>query len=238
MTAMPASTVAKWHMPMSREKNQTLQVRGLLIDMDGVLISSTGSDERCWLRWARFHDMEGTFPLQATHGRRAVDTLRELRPDLDATVELARLEEFDLQDRDGIVVLPGVQKLIASLPLEKWLIVTSASERLMRSRLQFAGVPLPRNIVPGDRVTHGKPHPEPYKMGAAILGVEPSECLVIEDAPAGIESGKAAGCRVLGVLTSHSAYDLAAADWIVPSLEYVTASPAPNGTIAIQLVLE
>src|ERR1019366_6528908 len=111
----------------------TVHVRGVLFDMDGVLISSTGSDEGCWLRWARLHGMEGAFSLQSTHGRRAIDTLRALRPDLDPSIELRRLEDFDAEDLNGVAALPGVQSLIAALPANAWTIVTSASERLMRN---------------------------------------------------------------------------------------------------------
>jgi mannitol-1-/sugar-/sorbitol-6-phosphatase len=213
----------------------TVSVRGVLLDMDGVLINSTDADERCWLRWARFHGMEGAFSIQSTHGRRAVDTLRALRPDLDPMIELRRLEDFDAEDQSGAVVLPGAKPLIASLPENVWTIVTSAPESLMRNRLMSAGISMPQNFVSADDVTHGKPHPEPYEMGARVLGFKPSECLVIEDAPAGIKAGKAAGCRVLAVLSSHSAVELTDADWIVPSLEHVTAAPSDDGTIRIRL---
>lgn len=175
----------------------TVCVHGLLIDMDGVLISSTASDEKCWLRWARFHGMEGSFSVKATHGRRAKDTLRALRPDLDALAELRRLEDFDEEERDGIVVLPGVRQLIAALPPERWTIVSSASERIMRGRLESAGIQAPRRVVTADGVIHGKPHPEPYETGARILGVATGECLVIEDAPSGIRQEKRLDARSL-----------------------------------------
>jgi len=214
-------------------EHATLHVRGVLFDMDGVLIDSTGSDERCWLRWARLHNMEGTFSLHATHGRRAIDTIRALRPDLDPEVELRHLEEFGAEDQNGFAALPGVGSLLAALPPNSWTIVTSASERLMRNRLQFTGIAVPQNIISADHVSHGKPHPEPYERGARILCLPPSECLVIEDAPNGIKAGKAAGCKVLAVLSSHKADDLAEADWIVPSLDHVVATPIPDGAIAI-----
>ena len=212
-----------------------VSVRGVLFDMDGVLISSTEADERCWLRWARFHGMEGTFSIQSTHGRRSIDTLRELRPDLDPMMERKRLEDFDAEDPGGAVVLPGVKTLIASLPANTWTIVTSAPESLMRNRLMSTGIPMPESFVSADDVIHGKPHPEPYESGARVLGLKPSECLVIEDAPAGIRAGKAAGCKVLAILSSHSADDLTDADWIVPSLEHVSAIPSDDGTITIHL---
>jgi sugar-phosphatase len=116
--------------------NLTLYVRGALFDMDGVLVNSTSSDERCWLRWAQLHGMEGSFSLYSTHGRRAVDTIRALRPDLDPCVELKRLEDFDAEDPGGSSALPGATALLAALPERSWAIVTSAPARLAKTRLQ------------------------------------------------------------------------------------------------------
>jgi sugar-phosphatase len=211
----------------------TLYVRGALLDMDGVLVNSTASDERCWLRWARLHGMEGSFSLQATHGRRAVDTIRALRPDLDPYAELRRLEDFDAEDPSGSSALPGATALLAALPASSWAIVTSAPARLAKTRLQCAGIRLPHHLVTADDVSRGKPDPEPYERGAGKLGLEPSECLIIEDSPAGIQAGKAAGCKTLAVLSSHPIDALVAADWIVPSLDHVVAIPAQDGTLAI-----
>ena len=218
-------------------ESATICVRGLLFDMDGVLISSTAADERTWLRWARFHGMEGSFSLRATHGRRSIDTLRLLRPDLDLASEVLRIEAFDAEDQGGVVSLPGVERLIRSLPANSWAVVTSASEAIMRRRLEAAGIAPPPHFISGDRVTHGKPNPEAYVLGAELLGFSPSECMVDEDAPPGIEAGKAAGCPVLATLSSHGADELAEADWIVPSLEQVFASLGQDARIAIHLDL-
>jgi sugar-phosphatase len=214
---------------------QTFTVRGILFDMDGVLISSTGADERCWLRWAKHHNMEGAFSLQSTHGRRALDTLRALRPDLDPIVEQRRLEDYDAEDHTGLIVLPGVEKLLASLPADRWTIVTSATVRLLQGRLGYAKLPMPAALVSADIVANGKPHPEPYLTGAKLLGLAPADCLVIEDSPAGVASGKAAGCKVLAVLSSHPQSELTGADWFAASLEQVTATPQPDGTLSIAL---
>ncbi|HEX6495849.1 MAG TPA: HAD-IA family hydrolase [Acidobacteriaceae bacterium] len=216
---------------------QTITARGILFDMDGVLISSTGADERCWLRWAKHHNMEGAFSLQSTHGRRALDTLRILRPDLDPVIEQRRLEDYDAEDHSGLIVLPGVEKLLASLPADRWTIVTSATVRLLRGRLSYAKLPMPAALVSADIVANGKPHPEPYLAGAKLLGLAPADCLVIEDSPAGVASGKAAGCKVLAVLSSHPQSELTAADWFVASLEQVTVIPEPEGALSIHLRL-
>jgi mannitol-1-/sugar-/sorbitol-6-phosphatase len=213
----------------------TITVRGILFDMDGVLISSTGADERCWLRWAKHHRMEGTFALQSTHGRRAIDTLRALRPDLDPVIEQRRLEDYDAEDHSGLIILPGVETLLASLPADRWTIVTSATVRLLEGRLGYAKLPMPAVLVSADMVANGKPHPEPYLTGAKLLGLAPADCLVIEDSPAGVASGKAAGCRVLAVLSSHPQSELTAADWFVASLQQVSVASQPDGTLGIRL---
>ncbi|MGC1872809.1 MAG: HAD-IA family hydrolase [Acidobacteriaceae bacterium] len=220
-----------------RSNSLSVRVRGVLIDMDGVLISSVEADERCWLQWARMHGIEEGFPLRATHGRRAIDTIRALYPDFDAIEEAQRLEELDEQDREDIVVLPGAQKLLSALPPAAWTIVSSASERLMRGRLGYAGIPFPPRVISADSVTRGKPDPQPYLAGAELLGVASCECLVIEDAPSGVEAGKAAGCKVLAVQTSHRVKDLAGADWIVPSLLQVSATAASDGAIEFCLAI-
>jgi sugar-phosphatase len=212
-----------------------ITTRGILFDMDGVLISSTGADERCWLRWAKHHNMEGAFSLQSTHGRRAVDTLRALRPDLDPVIEQRRLEDYDAEDYSGLVILPGVETLLASLPADRWTIVTSATVRLLEGRLRHAGLPVPKVLVPAERVSNGKPHPEPYLTGAQLLGLAPADCLVIEDSPAGVTSGKAAGSRVLAVLSSHTRDQLPGADWYIQSLAQLTARALPDGLLAIHL---
>lgn len=208
---------------------------GVLFDMDGVLISSTGADERCWVEWARHHGMEGSFSIQSTHGRRAVDTLRALRPDLDPEPELRRLEDYDAEDYSGLRVYPGVPALLASLPPERWTIVTSATARLLEGRIREAGLPVPRELVTAEAVDNGKPHPEPYLAGARLLGCAPAACVVIEDSPAGVASGKAAGCCVLAVTNSHGTEELAAADWRIDSLDRVRASVTGVG---VELRLE
>jgi sugar-phosphatase len=88
-------------------------------------------------------------------------------------------------------------------------------------RLAAAGLPVPSRIISGDMVERGKPDPEPYRRGAALLGFDPEDCVVVEDAPSGVGAGIAAGCRVLGVLGTHSAEELKAADWVAESLDSV-----------------
>ncbi len=202
----------------------TLRVRAILFDMDGVLVSSIGADERSWLRWAHLHGIEDTFSIHSTHGRRTVDTIRATLPHADLATELRRMEDFDAEDTTGTLLYPGVRDLLASLAPSQWSIVTSASERILRHRLSLFGVTLPPQVVTAESVTRGKPDPEPYRIGAAQLGLASTDCLVLEDAPSGIRAAKAAGCSVLAVASSHAPGELHEADWIIPSLLALTLS--------------
>lgn len=201
-----------------------ISVRGILFDMDGVLVSSIGSVERSWTKWAEEHGVDRDLAIRMAHGRRAIETLQALRPDLNGDEELRRLEELEMDDNRDLTILSGVQRILHAVPADRWAVVTSATERLARRRLRDGGIPAPRFLVSADMVSSGKPHPEPYLMGAKLLGLRPEECLVIEDAASGATAGHAAGCKVLATLFSHSIESLSAADWIVRSLEDVQAT--------------
>jgi sugar-phosphatase len=196
-----------------------ISVRGILFDMDGVLVSSIGSVERSWTKWAEMRGIDPALAIHSAHGRRAIETIRVLRPDLNDVAELKIIEDLEVDDAADVKILEGVQEIISTLPQKYWTVVTSATDRLARSRMAHGGIPVPERIVTADMVTHGKPNPEPYLRGAEILGLPPSDCLVIEDAASGANAGHAAGCKVLATLFSHSLESLIAADWIVRSLE-------------------
>ena len=206
-----------------------VHVRGILFDMDGVLVSSLGSVERSWAKWGAMRNVDGALAIKTAHGQRAIETVRKLRPDLNDVEELKLIEEIEIADKDDIEVLRGVQGILAALPEKYWTIVTSATEKLARSRLGYAGLAVPSHIITADMVTDGKPHPEPYIKGAALLGLKPEDCLVIEDSSSGAIAGHAAGCKVLATLFSHTMKELAAADWIVQSLEDVTVRAKEDG---------
>jgi mannitol-1-/sugar-/sorbitol-6-phosphatase len=206
-----------------------VETKGILFDMDGVLISSIGSVVRCWRQWAEHYNVPNAEIYEVPHGMRAIEIVKELRPDIDPQEGLRVIEDMEMEDVSGLTVLPGVRTLLASLPLDRWAIVTSATHRLLIRRLEVAGLPIPQRIISADMVERGKPDPEPYRRGAELLGLPPAECLVVEDAPSGVGAGIAAGCRVLGVLGTHSAEALKAATWIVPSLEAVTVAPDADG---------
>ncbi len=190
--------------------------------MDGVLISSLGSVERSWHRWAQEYGVDPELAIRTAHGCRALDTVRFLRPDIDAMAGFKRIEDLEVEDNEGLEILPGVPEFLSQLPPGSWTVVTSATERLARVRMEHGGIPVPERFITADVVADGKPHPEPYIKGAELLGLAPADCLVIEDAASGARAGHAAGCKVLATLFSHSIESLAAADWIVNSLEDVT----------------
>jgi sugar-phosphatase len=144
-----------------------------------------------------------------------------LRPDLNDVKELEWLEEMEFADNVGLETLAGVERILEHLPEKCWTVVTSATERLARSRMEAGGIRAPARIISADMVTQGKPHPEPYRKGAELLGLSPVECLVIEDSASGAQAGHAARCQVLATLYSHAIESLKDADWIVHSLDDV-----------------
>jgi sugar-phosphatase len=205
-------------------KGESVRVvtKALLFDMDGVLISSIGSVERCWKRWCKQYGVPNAESFEVPHGVRAVDVMRMLKPQFDAAQiaeGLRVIEDMEIEDVGDLTVLPGAQSLLARLPAERWAIVTSATRRLLLGRLAAAGLPVPERLISGDMVERGKPDPEPYRRGAELLGVAAGDCVVVEDSPSGIGAGVAAGCRVLGILGTHRVSELHAATWIVASLE-------------------
>lgn len=201
-----------------------VHAQGLLLDMDGVLVSSIGSVVRCWRQWCRLYDVPGAETYVIPHGQRAIDILHSLRPDIDPAEGLRVIEDLEIADTADLRVLPGVQALLAGLPPHQWAIVTSATRRLLVGRLEAAGLPMPDRIIAADDVVHGKPDPEPYRRGAELLGLHPGQCIVVEDAPSGVSAGLAAGCRVLAVLGTHKREELTAATWIADSLNDVAVS--------------
>lgn len=203
--------------------------KGLLFDMDGILISSLGSVERSWSQWAEMRGIEPERALAIAHGRRAIETIATLRPDLDAAAELKVIEDIELEDTDGIRVLPGVVRLLTSLPQNLWTVVTSATERLARVRLAAAGIPVPPRLVTAESVTKGKPDPAPFVAGAALLGLSPADCVVFEDSSSGANAGRAAGCTVIATRFSHPVESLRAAHYLIEDLTGVNAAVANDG---------
>jgi sugar-phosphatase len=194
-----------------------IRCAALLFDLDGVLIDSTPAVERVWRRWAIEHGFDPEEVVAHAHGRPSLTTVREYLPNADHEAENREVERREIEDLEGIVPLAGAGELLASLPTDRWTIVTSCTRPLAEVRIKAAGLPLPEKIITASDITHGKPHPEPFLKGAAVLGFPPGQCVVLEDVPAGVRAGKAAGARVIAFTTTfpESALREAGADWIL-----------------------
>jgi len=209
----------------------------LLFDLDGVLVDSTPAVARVWHRWALEHGFDADDVVRRAHGRPSKTTIRELLPNSDIGAEDRKVEQAEIEDLDGVVALPGVQQLLSSLPLAHWTIVTSCTRPLAEVRLRAAGLPIPKNMITSSDIKNGKPHPEPYLKAASILGYPSANCIVVEDAPAGIKAGKAAGSSVIAFLTTMERGQLQAAgpDWILRNCADIAANNG-NGRLLLMLV--
>jgi sugar-phosphatase len=199
-----------------------LLARALLFDLDGVLADSTRSVTRAWSAWARRVGLDPEELLPKVHGRRAIETIRAARPELDAESELAILVADEVTDNDDTEEIPGARAFVSALPPDAWAIVTSGLRPVATARLVAAAIPLPRIMVTAESIQCGKPDPECYLAGAKALGVDPRDCIVVEDAPAGAAAARAAGMRLVALTTTHRAEQLEPADLIVPDLTHLT----------------
>ena len=204
----------------------TLRCQAVLFDMDGVLVDSTHAVARVWRKWALDRGFDPEKVVRAAHGRPSIDTVRDFLPNADSNAENLQVERQEVEDLEGVIAMPGAPALVTSMPAGRWTVVTSATRPLAEVRLRAAGIPIPESLITADDIQHGKPHPEPYQKAAARLGYPASECVVVEDAPAGIRAGKAAGARVIAVPTTSNRRDLesAGADWVVRNCADISAT--------------
>lgn len=178
----------------------------LLFDMDGTILTSIAAAERVWTRWAQHHGLDVDTFLPTIHGKRGIDSIRDSGvPNVDPEAEAAAILEAEIGDVEGIEPIAGAPEFLASLPHNRWAVVTSAPRRLAERRIQAAGLPLPDVLVTGDDVSAGKPAPDAFLMGADRLGYRASDCLIFEDALAGIQSAEATDASIVVVSALHSA---------------------------------
>lgn len=208
--------------------------KALLFDMDGVLLHSAPSVEQSWRTWAAMHGLDSMYVIDHAHGRRSIETIRAVAPELDAEKENILIERLEIDNKDGVVALPGARELLASLPADRFAIVTSATRPLAIARLGYAGIPIPSEIITADDVIHGKPSPEPYQKGAALLGIAAADCMVFEDTPAGIDAAHAAGAKAIALQGTYPLASLQAARVIIASLASVKAK-FQDGTIHLDV---
>jgi len=181
-------------------------------------VDSTGSVTRQWQMWAEEQNIDPQRVVEIAHGVRAIEIVRTLAPHLDAATEVARIEKREASDHQGVAVMPGAANLLKAIPEGRWCVVTSGTRYLATSRLKLANLPTPKVLIAADDVSKGKPDPEPYLMGAKLLGMNPAECLVIEDAPAGIRAAHAGGMKAIGITSTYPASELQEADAVVQKL--------------------
>lgn len=197
-----------------------IHASALLFDLDGVLVDSTPAVARVWTIWANRHGFVPEEVVRQAHGRPSLTTIRELLPHADHEAENRIVERGEIEDTDGVIPLPGALEILRALPPDRWTIATSCTRRLAEVRIRAGGLPIPKRMVTSSDVQRGKPDPEPYVKAAQILGFPPADCIVVEDAPAGIRAGQAAGARVLAVRTTAPDPELtqSGATWIINDL--------------------
>ncbi len=193
-------------------------VRALLFDIDGTLVDSSASVERVWRQVARQFGGDEAEILRVCHGRRDVDLVGDFfAPEVTEAV-LARVSALDNETAAEALPSPGARQLLARLSDGQWAAVTSGPRPLMTARLRAAGLPVPAVLITAEDVRSGKPNPEGFLLAAHLLRAVPTSCVVVEDSPAGVAAGKAAGALVVAVTTTHPAELLAGADLVVGSL--------------------
>ena len=214
-----------------------IHCRGVLFDLDGVLVDSTPAVARVWTQWATKHGFVPEEVVRQAHGRPSITTIRELLPRANHDVENREVERSEIEDVEGVIPLPGAVELLQIIPQDRWAIATSCSRPLAEVRIRAAGLPFPKHLITSTDVKRGKPDPEPYIKAANILGLAPADCVVIEDAPAGIRAGKAAGARVFALRTTAPDAELieAGADWIADNLASLRLA-STNGDGSINLL--
>lgn len=206
--------------------------------MDGVLVDSTPAVARVWTLWALEHGLVPAEVVRQAHGRPSLATIRELLPHGDHHAENRKVERLEIEDIADLTALPGALRCLRTLPQRRWAVVTSATRPLAEVRLRAAGLPVAQHLVTASDLQRGKPFPDPYLKGAETLGIDPADCMVVEDASSGVRSGKAAGSRVLALRTTSPDSELlgAGADWLAQDLSALRLKQSqPAGRLAFLL---
>ena len=207
----------------------------ILFDLDGVLLDSTRVVAAQYTRWALENGLDPAEVMTAAHGVRTLEVVQRVAPHLDAVAETRKIEDREAV-ADGIVAIPGAVTLLNTIPRGHWCVVTSGTRYLATTRMRRFGIPVPDILVTADDVRHGKPDPEPYRRGAELLKANPADCVVIEDAPAGIRSARSAGMKVISLPTTYPASELHEADVIIAGLGSLKVSLDGAGSRGMLIV--
>ena len=198
-------------------------------------MDSTRAVDREWREWARRKGVDGNAVMAIAHGVRTIEVIRRVAPHLDADAEAWEIENEEANDQQGVHVMPGAVALERSIPEGRWGVVTSGTRLLASARLRFCGLPVPKVLVTAEDVSHGKPHPEPYLKGAERMRFRPAECLVIEDAPAGIQSARTAGMKVIGMASTYPVDALHDANFVIGKHEHIRVATNGSGKLAVEI---
>jgi mannitol-1-/sugar-/sorbitol-6-phosphatase len=193
-----------------------------LFDLDGTLIDSGACIAAAWSAWCQKHGLNAENVIHEAYGRRAADSMRFILPESDVDAEVAFLEDMECELVEGLVVAPGAHLLLEQISVNPWAIVTSGSNRVATHRIEHTRLRIPPVLISADDVSNGKPDPEGYLLAASRLNVNPTDCIVVEDAVAGIRAGKSAGMKVIAVASTHSVKELVEADYVCESLIRLT----------------
>jgi mannitol-1-/sugar-/sorbitol-6-phosphatase len=207
----------------------------ILFDLDGVLLDSTRVVAEQYTRWALENGLDPAEVMKVAHGVRTLEVVQRVAPHLDAVAETRKIEDREAV-ADGIVAIPGAVALLNTIPRGRWCVVTSGTRYLATTRMRRFGIPVPDILVTADDVHHGKPDPEPYRRGAELLKANPADCVVIEDAPAGIRSARSAGMKVISLPTTYPASELHEADVIIAGLGSLKVSLDGAGSRGMLIV--
>ena len=218
-----------------------MKCKGFLFDLDGTLVDSLPVVERAWSNWAKSRDLDPAVVLDFIHGKQAITSLRHFMPgESEETIQqqFSLLEKVEAEDTDGISALPGALQLLERLEALSvpWAIVTSGSVPVARARHAAGELATPEIFITAELVAKGKPNPDPYLLGAQRLGLKPEECVVVEDAPAGVLSGLAAGCKVIAVNAPDDTPGLDKVDLVLKSLAMLQVEPVQGGEFLISVV--
>jgi mannitol-1-/sugar-/sorbitol-6-phosphatase len=197
---------------------RSFRCKAILFDLDGVLVNSAELVERTWRVWAARHQLDADKVIAVAHGRRTIETVRIIAPQLNVDAEVAALESSEMITSEGVYEIPGARELLEMLPSERWAVVTSGIRAVAEFRIRHTGLPMPSVMICAEDLSRGKPDPEGYLTAAMRIGQPPKDCIVIEDAPAGIEAAHNAGMRAIAIAATYPAEQLAAADLVVERL--------------------
>ncbi len=211
-----------------------MECKGFLFDLDGTLVDSLPAVERSWINWALSWGVNPQDVLAFIHGKQAITSLRHfMEGESEETIqkEFLKLEQIEATDTEGVTALPGAHLLLSELNRQNipWAIVTSGSMPVASARHKAANLPEPEVFITAEQVKHGKPQPDAYLLGAERLGLAPEDCVVVEDAAAGVMAGLAAGCKVIAVNAPDDIPGIENVDFDLSTLEILLVSSSGEG---------